>query len=111
MNFPKGLALTNFPLLIPKSANFKIPFMDLSKLADNGIINFLIPYFPLDITTLWHITLSIQSIRVLLLMLYSYIDDIVLFVNDLSEINFAKTFLRNCFKIKDLGTLRLFIGI
>lgn len=39
-----------------------------------------------------------------------YVDDIVLVGNDLSEIQYVKTFLHKCFKIKDLRSLRLFLG-
>lgn len=40
-----------------------------------------------------------------------YVDDMVLADNDLSEIQFVKTFLHDKFKIKDLGNLRLFLGL
>lgn len=40
-----------------------------------------------------------------------YVGDIVLAENDFSEIQYVKSYLHDCFKIKDLGNLRFFPGI
>ena len=40
-----------------------------------------------------------------------YVDDVILAGNNLEDINAVKTFLSNCFKLKDMGVLRYFLGI
>ena len=40
-----------------------------------------------------------------------YVDDLVITGNSESEIECFKTFLKNKFKIKDLGELKYFLGI
>lgn len=56
-------------------------------------------------------SLSIKHENSSFTILLIYIDDIVLFGNDLSEINSVKAYLHNCFKIKDLCNIRFFIGL
>ncbi|XP_075486495.1 uncharacterized protein LOC142526116 [Primulina tabacum] len=45
------------------------------------------------------------------LALLVYVDDIVLATNDKKEANDLKIFLDSCFKLKDLGDLKYFLGI
>lgn len=44
-------------------------------------------------------------------MVLPYIDDMVIIGNNEQAINDLKKFLSSCFKIKDLGPLRYFLGI
>lgn len=40
-----------------------------------------------------------------------YVDDIIIAGNNLQESTYIKAFLKNNFKIKDLGTLSIFLGL
>ncbi|XP_058008444.1 uncharacterized mitochondrial protein AtMg00810-like [Hevea brasiliensis] len=40
-----------------------------------------------------------------------YVDDVILAGNDMTEIAFVKSFLDQTFRIKDLGTLKFFLGL
>jgi len=40
-----------------------------------------------------------------------YVDDVMIASNDVDAMNVFKQFLNNKFKLKDLGTLKYFIGL
>ena len=44
-------------------------------------------------------------------MLLVYVDDILITSNDLQAVNSLKIFLDKQFKLKDLGSLRYFLGL
>ena len=44
-------------------------------------------------------------------MIVVYVDDIILTGDDVSEMNRLKTSISSTFEIKDLGTLRYFLGM
>ena len=44
-------------------------------------------------------------------MIVVYVDDIILTGDDVSEMNQLKTSILSTFEIKDLGTLRYFLGM
>lgn len=56
-------------------------------------------------------SLFIKSDQVNIVILLVYVDDIILTGNSLEEINKVKDFLKGKFLIKDLGKLKLFLGI
>ncbi|XP_073022626.1 uncharacterized protein [Primulina eburnea] len=56
-------------------------------------------------------SLFVQTRGRTFLALLVYVDDIVLATNDKKEANDLKIFLDSCFKLKDLGDLKYFLGI
>ena len=46
-----------------------------------------------------------------IIILLVYVDDILIASNDVDAINVFKQFLDNKFKLKDLGTLKHFLGL
>jgi len=46
-----------------------------------------------------------------IIILLVYVDDILIASNDVDAVNVFKQFLDNKFKLKDLGTLKHFLGL
>ena len=46
-----------------------------------------------------------------IIILLIYVDDILIARNDVDAVNAFKKFLDNNFKLKDLGTLKYFLGL
>ena len=49
--------------------------------------------------------------KVSIIILLVYVDDILIASNDVDAVNTLKLFLDNKFKLKDLGTLKYFLGL
>lgn len=41
----------------------------------------------------------------------AFLDDLIIFGNNPSDVNASKTYLSKCFHMKDLGLLKYFLGV
>ena len=93
-------------------ANYINPFMACGKPLGNGILNFLMQLSVLNLFNPKLITHSLQKgSGTSFIALLVYVDDIVITTPSLNAIAEVKSLSYNTFKLKDLGTLKYFLGL
>ena len=85
--------------------------MVLNKLQENGLTNFPKPFFKWDLFNPNLITHCFLTQRASFIVLLVYVDDILLTGNNPDCVNSLKKLLDDRFGLKDVGSLRYFLGL